>query len=194
MDTKMKNAIHTEIQRHKEVLGDFEKQAAGVLPAMVKLLIDCLEKRGCVYLCGNGGSAADCQHIAAELVGRFRRNRKGLPAVAMTTDTSALTSIGNDYGFEHVFSRQVEAMVNKGDILWAFSTSGTSKNIIAAVKLAKKNKAKIIAFTGQHNTPLEKLSDACLALKGLTSTVQEIHQLAYHILCELVEKHFAHKK
>jgi D-sedoheptulose 7-phosphate isomerase len=190
----MKNIIHTEIQRHKEVLADFEKQATQMLPAAAKLLIHCLQKGGCIFLCGNGGSAADCQHIAAELVSRFRRKRKGLPAVALTTDTSALTSIGNDYGFEHVFSRQVEALVRKGDCLWAFSTSGTSKNVIAAVRLAKKKGAKVLAFTGKSNTPLEKLSDVCVALNGLTSSVQEIHQLAYHILCNLVEEHFANKK
>lgn len=190
----MKNVIDTEIQRHKTALADFEKQAGKVLPAAAKLLIDCLKKGGCVFLCGNGGSAADCQHIAAEFVGRFRLERKALPAVALTTDTSALTAIGNDYGFEFVFSRQVEALVKKGDILWAFSTSGTSKNILAAAALAKKKGAKVLAFTGRPDTPLEKLSDVCIAPDGLTSTAQEIHQLAYHILCGLVEEHFSRKK
>jgi D-sedoheptulose 7-phosphate isomerase len=194
MKSTMKNVIDTEIQRHKTALADFEKQADKVLPAAAKLLIDCLKKGGCVFLCGNGGSAADCQHIAAEFVGRFRLERKALPAVALTTDTSALTAIGNDYGFEFVFSRQVEALVKKGDILWAFSTSGTSKNILAAARLAKKKGAKVLAFTGRPDTPLEKLSDVCIALDGLTSTTQEIHQLAYHILCGLVEESFAKKK
>jgi D-sedoheptulose 7-phosphate isomerase len=194
MDSTMKNTIKNTIIGHKEVLADLEKQAGKVLPAAAKLLINCLKKGGCVFLCGNGGSAADCQHIAAELVGRFRLERKALPAVALTTDTSALTAIGNDYGFEFVFSRQVEALVKRGDCLWAFSTSGTSKNVLAAAKLAKKKGAKILAFTGKPDTPLEKLSDVCVALDGLTSTVQEIHQVAYHILCDLVEKHFANKK
>jgi D-sedoheptulose 7-phosphate isomerase len=194
MKSTMKNVIDTEIQRHKTALADFEKQAGKVLPAAAKLLIDCLKKGGCVFLCGNGGSAADCQHIAAEFVGRFRLERKALPAVALTTDTSALTAIGNDYGFEFVFSRQVEALVKKGDILWAFSTSGTSKNILAAAALAKKKGAKVLAFTGRPDTPLEKLSDVCIAPDGLTSTAQEIHQLAYHILCGLVEEHFSRKK
>jgi D-sedoheptulose 7-phosphate isomerase len=194
MKSTMKNAICTEIQRHKTVLADFEKQAGKVLPAAAKLLIECLKKGGCIYLCGNGGSAADCQHIAAELVGRFRLGRKSLPAVALTTDTSALTAIGNDYGFEFVFSRQVDALVKKGDCLWAFSTSGTSKNVLAAVKLAKKKGAKVLAFTGRPDTPLEKLSNVCITLDSLTSTAQEIHQLAYHILCNLVEEHFAKKK
>jgi D-sedoheptulose 7-phosphate isomerase len=194
MNSKMKNAIRTEIQRHKTVLADFEKQAGMALPAAAKLLINCLKKGGCIFTCGNGGSAADSQHIAAELIGRFRRERKALPAVALTTDTSILTSLGNDYDFERIFSRQIEALAKKGDVLWAFSTSGTSKNVLAAAKLAKKKGLKVLAFTGKLGTPLEKLSDVCVALDGLTSTVQEIHQVAYHILCGLVEEHFANKK
>ncbi len=190
----MKNAINDAIQQHKTLLTEFEKQAQKVLPTAVKLLIDSLEDGGCIFICGNGGSAADSQHIAAELVGRFRRERKALPAVALTTDTSALTAIGNDYGFEHIFSRQVEALAKKGDVLWAFSTSGTSKNVLAAAKRAKEKGAKVLAFTGKPNSPLEKLSDICVALDGPTATVQEIHQVAYHILCDLVEEHFANKK
>jgi D-sedoheptulose 7-phosphate isomerase len=155
------------------------------------MLIDCIKSGGCIYICGNGGSAADAQHIAAELVGRFVRERKGLPAVALTTDTSNLTSIANDYGFEHVFRRQVEALVDAGDVLWAFSTSGTSKNVLAAAKLAKEKGASVLVFTGKKDSPLEKLSDACICVEGPTATVQEIHQVAYHILCDLVEEAFA---
>lgn len=189
----MNSAIQTFIEGHKQVLADFEKQAGVTIPAAAKLLITCLKQGGCIYICGNGGSAADSQHIAAELVGRFRRERRGLPAVALTTDTSILTSVGNDYGFEQVFSRQMEGLAAPGDVLWAFSTSGTSKNVIAAVKTARAKGAKILAFTGKSNTPLEQMSDVCVALNGPTSTVQEIHQLAYHILCDLVEAHFTEK-
>jgi len=189
----MDNTIRSEIKKHKEVLLQLETSALTVLPAAAQMLIGCLEQGGCIYICGNGGSAADSQHIAAELVGRFRRERRGLPAVALTTDTSILTSVGNDYGFEHVFSRQMEAMAAPGDVLWAFSTSGTSKNVIAAVTTARAKGAKILAFTGKSNTPLEQMSDVCVALNGPTSTVQEIHQLAYHILCDLVEEHFSEK-
>jgi D-sedoheptulose 7-phosphate isomerase len=185
----MKETIFTEIQCHKKVLAEFETQAEKILPAAAKLLIDCLENSGCIFICGNGGSAADSQHIAAELVGRFRRRRKGLSAVALTTDTSILTAVANDYGFEQVFARQVEALAKKGDVLWVFSTSGTSKNI-----LAKEKGLNILAFTGKSDTPLEKLADVCVALNGLTSTVQEIHQLAYHILCDIVETHFEKAK
>jgi D-sedoheptulose 7-phosphate isomerase len=194
MDSTMKNTIKDTIVRHKSVLAEFEKQAQDVIPAAAKLLIDCLKKGGCIFTCGNGGSAADSQHIAAELIGRFRRERKALPAIALTTDTSILTAMANDYSFEQIFARQVEALARKGDVLWAFSTSGTSKNVLAAARLAKEKGAKVLAFTGKPNTPLEKLSDVCVALDGPTATVQEIHQVAYHILCDLVEEYFANKK
>ena len=100
------------------------------------MIIDSFESDGCVYLCGNGGSAADCQHIAGEFVGRFRRKRKPLPAVSLTTDTSIMTCIGNDYGYDDIFTRGVDALVKASDILWAFSTSGSSPNVISAAKLA----------------------------------------------------------
>lgn len=179
-------AIET-IALHKKVLSQFEEKGLDVTLAAVKLLTDCLANDGCIYLCGNGGSAADAQHIAAELVGRFVRERRGLAAAALTTDTSTLTSVANDYGFEQVFARQVEALVRTGDVLWAFSTSGTSSNILAAAKKANAIGAKILAFTGRPDTPLEAMADLCLSLDGPTATVQEIHQVAYHIICDLVE-------
>ena len=111
--------------------------------------------------------------------------------MALTTDSSNLTSIANDYGFENIFSRQVEALVNEEDILWAFSTSGTSKNILAAAKKAKEKGASILSFTGSKGSPLEEMSDLCICVEGPTATVQEIHQLAYHILCDLIEEAFA---
>ena len=193
MDSK-KAIVLEMIQVHKDLLSDFERNGLTSVAQAAKRLIDCIEAGGCIYLCGNGGSAADAQHIAAELVGRFRRDRRGLPAVALTTDTSALTSISNDYGFETIFTRQVEALVRKGDILWAFSTSGTSKNILAAVELARKNGASILAFTGRVASPLEAMADVTICVNGPTSSVQEIHQLAYHILCDLVEEHFVSKE
>ena len=189
MESKKKRVLDT-IQLHKKVLADLETNCLGEIALSAKMLIDCIAAGGRIYICGNGGSAADAQHIAAELVGRFIRERKGLPAVALTTDTSTLTSIGNDYGFEKIFARQVEALVGKSDVLWAFSTSGTSKNVLAAAELAKQKGAKVLAFTGKKDSPLEKLSDHCICVEGPTATVQEIHQLAYHILCDLVEEAF----
>jgi D-sedoheptulose 7-phosphate isomerase len=173
---------------HKQVLAQLEGRGLETLSAATSLLTACLADGGCVYVCGNGGSAADAQHIAAELVGRFARERKGLAAAALTTDTSILTSVGNDYGFEQVFARQVEALMRPGDVLWAFSTSGTSKNVLAAADKAKHLGGTILAFTGKPDTPLEQMADVCLALDGPTATVQEVHQLAYHIICDLVEE------
>ncbi|MHC5118574.1 MAG: D-sedoheptulose-7-phosphate isomerase, partial [Planctomycetota bacterium] len=142
MDSKKQRVLET-IELHKKLLAELEANCVESIAAAAAMVIDCMKSGGCVYICGNGGSAADAQHIAAELVGRFVRERKGLPAVALTTDTSTLTSIANDYGFEHIFRRQVEAMVNKGDVLWAFSTSGTSKNVLAAAELAKEKGAAV---------------------------------------------------
>lgn len=187
MESK-KQCVRDAIQLHKKVLADLEANGIEPLLRAAELLTDCIAAGGCVYLCGNGGSAADAQHIAAELVGRFVRERRGLPAVALTTDTSILTSVGNDYGFDNVFSRQVEALVGAGDLLWAFSTSGTSKNVLAAAELAKQKGAKLLAFTGKQNSPLQAVADVCICVQGPTATVQEIHQLAYHILCDLTEQ------
>lgn len=186
-----KQPILEMIRVHKELLAAYEANCLTAVARAADLLIERLEAGSTVFLCGNGGSAADAQHVACELVGRFRRQRRGLPAVALTTDTSVLTAIGNDYDSEHLFSRQVEALVRKGDVLWAFSTSGASKNIRAAAEVAKQNGAAILAFTGKAASPLEQLADVTLCVDGPTSSVQEIHQLAYHTLCDLVEAHFA---
>jgi D-sedoheptulose 7-phosphate isomerase len=190
MDSKKKRVLDT-IALHKKLLADLETNGIDQVAASAAMLIDCIRAGGCVYICGNGGSAADAQHIAAELVGRFVRERKGLPAVALTCDTSNLTSIANDYGFEHVFSRQVEALVRPGDVLWTFSTSGTSKNVLAAAKLAKEKGAGVLAFTGKKNSPLENMANLTICIEGPTASVQEVHQVAYHIICDLVEEAFA---
>ena len=188
MNKDVKKQITEIIKAHQALVAQFQTDSIKPISAAANMIIKSLRKNGCVYTCGNGGSAADAQHIAAELVGRFERNRKGLAAVALTTDTSLLTSAANDFGFENIFVRQVEALVKKGDVLWAISTSGTSPNVIAAVKLAKKKKAKVLAFTGKTNTPLEKLADVCICANSKsTARSQEIHQLAYHIICGLVE-------
>lgn len=189
-----KKQMLEEIRRHKELLEVFETDCLGPLEKAADMLIQCITSGGCVFTCGNGGSAADAQHVAAELVGRFRRQRRGLPAVALTTDTSLLTSISNDYGFEQIFVRQADALVKKGDVLWAFSTSGTSKNILSAAQRAREKGASILAFTGKTNSPLNDMADVCIRIEGLTSTVQEIHALAYHILCDLVEAYFTEKQ
>jgi len=191
MNNNIKKQVAEAIETHKKMIAEFEARGIETITAAAQAIIKALKQNGTVYLCGNGGSAADAQHIAGELVGRFTRERKALAAVALSTDTSILTSIANDYAYEKVFARQVEALVKKGDILWAFSTSGTSVNVIAAAQLAKKKGACVLAFTGRAHSKLEQIADICFcAGDKSTARSQEIHQLAYHIICDLVEQSF----
>jgi D-sedoheptulose 7-phosphate isomerase len=187
----MKRQILETIEAHKKMIDELGESSMEIIAAVAEAVIKALRQNGTVYLCGNGGSAADAQHIASELVGRFERERKALPAVALSTDTSILTSIANDYAYENIFARQIEALVKKGDVLWALSTSGVSANVIAAAKLAKKKGACILAFTGRSDSLLEKIADICFcAANKSTARSQEAHQLAYHIVCDLVEQSF----
>jgi len=142
-----------------------------------------------VLWCGNGGSAADSQHLAAELMGRFRRERRGLPSIALTTDTSALTAIGNDYGFERIFQRQVEALCTRGDLVIGISTSGNSKNVCAALETATKIGAFTAALTGERGGKLAKIADVALRIPSKdTARIQEGHILCGHMLCDWVEQ------
>ena len=141
-----------------------------------------------ILWCGNGGSAADSQHLAAELVGRFRRERRGLPSIALTTDTSALTSISNDYGYEKVFSRQVEALCSKGDVLVGISTSGNSQNVCLALKAARELGALTIAFTGKDGGAMADIAEIVLQIPSKdTARIQEGHVLCGHMVCDWVE-------
>ncbi|MDB4962301.1 MAG: Phosphoheptose isomerase [Myxococcales bacterium] len=145
-----------------------------------------------VLLCGNGGSAADAQHIAAELVGRFVVERRPLPAIALTTDTSALTAIANDYGYEHVFSRQVDALGAPGDVLIAITTSGTSKNVVAAVEVARARGMKVIGLTGAKGAAFVASCDGGVAVPAtVTARIQECHIIIGHLLCEVLDETFA---
>jgi len=181
-----------EILAEHARLVDHLRGQLDVVQAIGNAIIHSIESDGRVYLLGNGGSAADAQHIAAEFVGRFRRERRALPAVALTTDTSTLLSVGNDYGFNHMFTRQVEALVGPGDILWALSTSGNSPNVIEAVHVAQSLEAIVIGFTGRTGGKLKPLCDFCLTVDHDSSDrIQEIHQIAYHMVCEKVENYFA---
>jgi len=141
-----------------------------------------------VLWCGNGGSAADSQHLAAELMGRFRRERRALASIALTTDTSILTAIGNDYGYEHVFRRQVEALCQEGDILVGISTSGNSKNVCLALEEAKKRGAFTVALTGQGGGAMVEIAHAALCINSKdTARIQEGHILCGHMLCDWIE-------
>jgi D-sedoheptulose 7-phosphate isomerase len=187
----MNQIVREAIDCHKTMVAQFEQTGRDTIVKMAELIVQTFRAGGRLYLCGNGGSAADAQHVASELVGKLRVKRRGLPAIALSTDTSVLTSVGNDDGYDQVFARQVEALVEKDDILWAFSTSGQSPNVVKAVELAKARGARIMAFTGRKNSRLQALADLCLCADAASSAPsQEIHQLAYHIVCDLVERSF----
>jgi D-sedoheptulose 7-phosphate isomerase len=191
MEKSVEKQVKAAIDIHKKMIAEFESGGTGTIAAAAEAIIKSLKEGGVVYICGNGGSAADAQHIAGEIVGRFARERKGLAAIALTTDTSVMTSISNDYGYENVFARQLEALVKKGDVLWGISTSGSSANVVAAAEMAKKKGACVLAFTGRPESKLERVADICFcAADKSTARSQEIHQIAYHIICELVEQNF----
>lgn len=154
------------------------------------LLSNSLSNGNKIILCGNGGSASDAQHIAAELIGRFKEERKALAAISLATDTSALTCIGNDYGYESIFERQLSGIGNSGDVLIAISTSGTSANVLKAVNYAKKNKIKVITMTGNASCEMNIQADISIAVPSkITARIQECHILLGHYLCELIERH-----
>jgi len=152
-------------------------------------IVRALKRDKCVYIMGNGGSAADAQHFAAELVGRFKMERRGLPSIALTTDTSCLTAVSNDYGFENVFVRQVEALVRKGDVLIGITTSGNSLNIIKAINKGNEIGAFTIGFTGESGGKLAKACNLCLKAPGSASdSIQECHITVIHALCQIIEE------
>ncbi|MHC4692656.1 MAG: D-sedoheptulose-7-phosphate isomerase [Planctomycetota bacterium] len=190
MNESIRKQIIEVIETHQRMVVKLRKSSIEKLASAAEAIITSFNQGCRVYICGNGGSAADAQHVASELVGRFEHQRKGLPAIALTTDTSVITSIANDFGYESVFVKQVEALVTEGDIFWAISTSGTSPNIVEATQLAKEKGACILAFTGKTNCKLEQISDICFCADGPTARVQEIHQLGFHIICKLVEQKF----
>ncbi len=162
------------------------------LAIAARLVAEALRRGNKVMFCGNGGSAADSQHLAAELVGRYRRNRPGLAALALTVDTSALTAIGNDFGFEEVFSRQVEALGQPGDVLVAISTSGRSPNVLRAVEAARALGLKTVGLVGRDGGQLAGLVDLALVVPSEdTARIQECHITLGHILCDLVEGELA---
>lgn len=184
-----KRAVKKAIESHRKAVDELLEKNTGTIIAIAEMIVKSLRRGGCVYTCGNGGSAADAQHIAAELVCRFEKERRGLAAAALTTDSSILTAVSNDYGYERVFARQVEALVKKGDVFWGISTSGTSANVLKAAAAARQKGASIVAFTGKPRSKLEKSADICLcANSNSTAISQEIHQIAYHIICRLVEE------
>jgi D-sedoheptulose 7-phosphate isomerase len=175
------------IAEHLEVVRQIEAQQP-VLEAIALAMTATLRGGGKILWCGNGGSAGDSQHLASELVGRFRRERRGLASIALTTDSSTLTSVSNDYGFEAVFSRQVEALGIAGDLLVGISTSGTSRNVVAALEAARSQGLITVAFTGAGGGKLAALADHLFGVDSReTARIQEAHILAGHMLCDWIE-------
>lgn len=187
IETYIKETIQIKRQVFDDLVDEINKA--------INLFINSLENKNKILICGNGGSAADSQHFAAELVIRFERDRNAFPAIALSTDTSILTAGSNDRGFEHIFSRQVQALGKEGDILVAITTSGNSQNIVNAIKEAKNKKLKVVLFNGKGGGKLRDESvDAHLLIPCYkTSYIQESHEMIYHIICEIVEKHFCEK-
>ena len=159
------------------------------------LITMCLQGDGKLLFFGNGGSAADAQHLAAEFVGRFVRERAGLPAIALTTDSSILTAVGNDYGFDQIFARQIQALGRPGDVAIAISTSGNSLNVLEGVKEARKRKLKTIGLTGKDGGLLAQQTDAAIMVPSTsTARIQECHIAIGHLFCELVDGDFSESK
>lgn len=181
--------FETLIQEHQQTVDALLKNCIKDIQAMGDLCREVVQNGHTIFFCGNGGSAADCQHIAAEFVGRFVKERRGLPAVAMTTDTSILTSVGNDYGFAYIFKRQVEALVQEGDAVIGISTSGNSQNVVLALEEAKKRGAHTVALTGAKPGGLSKIADVTVQVPAaVTARVQECHILVGHMVCAYVDE------
>jgi D-sedoheptulose 7-phosphate isomerase len=186
-----KDPIGPHLTRSREAL-ERAAQDAGLLEAARKAaqaMTDALRAGHKILIAGNGGSAADAQHIAAEIVGRYKQDRPAYAAIALTTDTSALTAIGNDYGFEQIFARQVEGLGRRGDVLLALSTSGRSPNILAALNIARKNGLVTIGFTGVKGSALGALCDHLLVSPSEdTAVIQQIYMTFAHGICEVIEQ------
>ncbi|MBF0284360.1 MAG: D-sedoheptulose 7-phosphate isomerase [Magnetococcales bacterium] len=179
--------FHRALEEHRQAVNALE----GLIPqleAIARRMGAALVEGRTIFWMGNGGSAADSQHLAAELVGRFTRERRGLPSIALTTDTSILTAVGNDYGYERIFSRQIEALCRPGDVVVGISTSGSSPNVLRALEQAKALGAWTVGFAGKDGGQLREVADACLIIpSAVTARIQEAHILAGHLLCDWVE-------
>lgn len=190
----MKQTIKNEFLSHLEVINLTIETMQEKLEQASLLVVETLKNGNKVLLCGNGGSAADAQHIAAELTGRYKSERRGLPGIALTTDTSALTAIGNDYGYDRVFDRQVEALANKGDLIIGISTSGNSKNIVSALKLGRELGCKTLGFSGRDGGAMNEVCDVNLIVPSNdTPRIQEMHILFGHTICQIIDNEYKQK-
>ncbi len=184
-----KQLVASELNASANLIQQLAVVSSGQIARVAGLILERLQAGSKVMIFGNGGSAADAQHFASELVGRYRRDRPSLPALALTTDTSLLTAVGNDYGFREIFSRQVEAFAQQGDIVVGISTSGRSPNVIAGLLAAKKIGAYTVALLGQDSSQCAPVSDEIISVpSGETARVQEGHAVIIHVICEIVER------
>jgi len=192
---KKKNFTADKLLKDHFALNKMMKKYSKKITEISTLVSETVTSGGCVFWCGNGGSAADAQHLAAELIGRFEKERKAIKSIALNTDTSILTALANDYSYDIVFSRQLEGLGSSNDILLVFSTSGNSKNILNILKKSKLMKIKTIAILGNKGGKAKKLSDynITLPLKS-TARIQEMHILIGHIICSIVENNFIKNK
>ena len=189
----MKETIKKELVEHIEISKKTKILLLEVIEEAAVLCIEALKENKKIILFGNGGSAGDAQHLAAELVGRYKKERKGYPAIALTTDSSAITAIGNDYGFENIFSRQIEALAQEGDVIIGISTSGESINVLKGLELAKKMNCKTIMLTGKKKA-LKKVVDLNISVPSInTPRIQEMHITIGQIICGLIEKSLTEK-
>jgi D-sedoheptulose 7-phosphate isomerase len=187
----MKSIIEDEFNKHILAVNSTIKSTNRDIENAAKICIECLKNGNKILIFGNGGSAADSQHIAAEIVGRYKTDRKGLPAIALTTDSSALTSIGNDFGFEKIFVRQVEALASSGDTLIGISTGGSSSNVTKALRLANNLKCKAIGLSGRNGGEFSAFCDVNIIVSAEdTARIQELHILIGHTICHLIDQAF----
>ncbi len=184
----MRETINRHIDRHIAVFQQVAESMVADIESCGRLMCDALKQGNKIVVMGNGGSAADAQHFAAELVGRFLKNRKALPAIALTTDTSILTAVANDFGYDRVFSRQVEALADPGDVIVGISTSGNSANVLDALAAAKKIRCRTVAFLGGGRSNKKTKVELALTVPvAETPRIQEVHLTLIHILCDLIE-------
>lgn len=181
--------VSDEFKEHLKIVGLAHETLSNAVEKTAQILSKSLLNGGTIFWCGNGGSASDSQHLATELVGRFKKNRRALRSIALTTDTSILTCVANDFSYDDIFSRQIEALGRPGDVLIGISTSGNSENVLRAIKLAKEMGLVTVALLGKGGGPVKDLVDHSLLVpSNTTARIQEAHILIGHILCELIEQ------
>ena len=184
----MKKKIFKHIYQHIKLINENQKDIFDCVEKITKEIKKTLKNKKTIFFAGNGGSAADCEHLAGELVGRYKKNRRPYKAISLTTDTSVITCIANDFGYEKIFERQLQGLGQKGDLLIAFSTSGNSKNIVNVLKMAKHLKIKSISLLGNKGGLCKNISNySYIVPSNSTANIQEVHHLIGHIFCSLVD-------